>query len=146
MQEQYTIRVYDISLINKIESLYKKSRDIHSTKNPFFVDCIKRGMEDFEREYFGVKQIKTLTEVYNEIQKTLEKLDKLIKQFEAAENKQKTDIEVLLKLLSCNYNMLIGISTDCPKQVKYVEAGEYDELPKRLKELIDLLKDKEKDK
>ena len=79
MQEQYTIRVYNSKDVERIEKLFKKCQDKYRTKNPFLVDCVMRGMEDIEKEFFGVRKIETLTEIYNEIEKTLKKLDELIK-------------------------------------------------------------------
>ena len=36
------------------------------------------------------------------------------------------------KLLSCNYNMLLGISDKSPKSKNMVESGVYDDIPERL--------------
>ena len=44
---------------------------------------------------------------------------------------------IIQKLLSANYNMLLGISSETPKQEKYVEAGMYDKLPERLSEILE---------
>ena len=35
--------------------------------------------------------------------------------------------------------MLIGLSTDCPKQKEYIEAGLYDDLPERLSVILEEL-------
>ena len=137
MNEQYTVRVYNKGLIDKIERLYKKSRDIYPTKNPFFVDCIKRGMEDIEKEYFGEKKIETLTEIFDEIGKTISKLNELIKLSKKNSQENLAHLEVIKKLLSSNYHMLIGISNDTPKNEDYVEAGMYDQLPERLCNILE---------
>ena len=139
MQEQYTIRVYNSKDVEKIEKLFKRCRDIYRTKNPFLVDCILRGLEDIEKEFFGMKKIETPTEIYNEIEKTLTKLETLIKLSEKSAKENMVSLKVISKLLSCNYNMLIGLSTDCPKQKEYIEAGMYDELPERLSEIFEEL-------
>ena len=37
MQEQFTVRIYDVELVNKIKDLEKQLRNIyHSKRNPFF--------------------------------------------------------------------------------------------------------------
>ena len=55
MQEQFTIRIYDLKLVNKIKSLQKQLSGIYQSKlNPFLVDCIIKGMEVVERERLGV--------------------------------------------------------------------------------------------
>lgn len=139
MQEQYTIRVYNSKDVERIEKLFKKCQDKYRTKNPFLVDCVMRGMEDIEKELFGVRKIETLTEIYNEIEKTLKKLDELIKMSRKNTNENLSYLRVISKLLSSNYNMLIGLSTDCPKQKEYIEAGLYDDLPERLSVILEEL-------
>ena len=139
MQEQYTIRVYNSRDVERIEKLFKKCQDKYRTKNPFLVDCIMRGMEDIEKEFFGVRKIETLTEMYNEIEKTLKKVDELIKMSRKNANENLSYLRVISKLLSSNYNMLIGLSTDCPKQKEYIEAGLYDDLPERLSVILEEL-------
>ena len=137
MNEQYTVRVYNSRDVEKIERVYKRCRDIYNTKNPFFVDCIKRGMEDIEKEYFGEKKVETLTEIYDEIEKKVKRLDELVKLSEKNAKENYANLLIIQKLLSANYNMLLGISSETPKQEKYVEAGMYDKLPERLSEILE---------
>ena len=61
MQEQFTVRIYDVELVNKIKDLEKELRNIyHSKRNPFLVDCIIKGMEVIERDRLGIKNPKDL--------------------------------------------------------------------------------------
>ena len=57
MNGQFTVRVYDSKVANKIDELYENCKDIYITKNPFLVDCIRRGAETIERDLLGQKKI-----------------------------------------------------------------------------------------
>ena len=71
MQEQFTVRIYDVELVNRIKDLEKQLRNIyHSKRNPFLVDCIIKGMEVIERDRLGIKNPKDLKELYDEVHKT----------------------------------------------------------------------------
>lgn len=146
MKEQYTIRAYDPKVIRRIESTFKKCEDYYPNKNSFLVDCICRGMTNVERDIFGVKNVQDLEELYKEISTTTETLNKLIKLSE--ENARENMAQLLMneKLLSCNYNMLLGISNKVPYDRETVEKGSFDELPSRfkliLKEILEELKNK----
>ena len=94
-------------------------------------------MEDIEKEYFGEKKVETLTEIYDEIEKTVKRLDELVKLSEKNAKENYANLLIIQKLLSANYNMLLGISSETPKQEKYVEAGMYDKLPERLSEILE---------
>lgn len=141
MHGQFTVRVYDSKVANKIDELYENCKDIYITKNPFLVDCIKRGAETIERDLFGQKKIENMTELYDEIHLTVEKLNSLIKLCERNAKENIANLTVNQKLLSCNYNMLLGLSQNAPKKKDYVEAGMFDDLPERLGTLLeDILK------
>lgn len=141
MREQYTIRIYDSKLANKLERLFNENKDIYGSKNPFFVDCISRGVETIERDFNGQTTIEDISQLYNEIHLTVEKLNNLIRLCEKNAKENIANLTVNQKLLSCNYNMLLGLSAKTPKQKEYVEAGLYDDLPERLSELLeDVLK------
>lgn len=141
MKEQYTLRIYDTRLANKLDKIFECNKDIYGTKNPFMVDCLNRGLDAIERDLNGEKKIESLTELYDEIHLTVEKLDKLFKLCERNAKETMANLTVNQKLLSSNYNMLLGISDDAPKTKEYVEAGMYDDLPARLGSLLeDVLK------
>lgn len=137
MQEQFTVRVYDSKLVNKINSLYKQCRDVYATKNPFLVDCIVRGLDSLEKDFFGVKKIESLNALYDEIKLTIEKLNTLIKATEKNSKENLANLSVNQKLLSCNYNMLLGLSENNPLKRDFVEAGLYDNTPERLEEILE---------
>lgn len=137
MQEQFTVRIYDSKVIKKINKLQSELSGIYSTKNPLLVDCISRGLEVIEREQLGVRNIESLNELYEEIHSTVEKLNTLIKLCENNAKESIANITVNQKLLASNYNMLLGLSENMPKKRDYVEGGMYDDLPKRLEEILE---------
>ena len=141
MNEQYTIRIYDSSIKNKLEKVYKEVKDIYATKNPFIVDCINRGLDSIMKDLTSSKKVESISELYDEMHLTVEKLDNLIKMSEKNAKENVANLTVNQKLLSCNYNMLLGLSDNAPKKVDLVEAGMYDDLPERLLEMLeDILK------
>lgn len=137
MKEQYTLRIYDKSLANKLDKVFEGNKDVYGTKNPFLVDCINRGLETIERDLAGQRKIESLSELYDEIHLTMEKLNTLIKLCERNSKETMANLTINQKLLSCNYNMLLGLSDEAPKKQKYVEAGMYDDLPERLGTLLE---------
>ncbi len=141
MNGQFTVRVYDSKVADKIDELYENCKDIYITKNPFLVDCIRRGAETIERDLLGQKKIESISDLYEEIHLTVEKLNSLIKICERNAKENIANLTVNQKLLSCNYNMLLGLSQSAPKNKDYIEAGMFDDLPKRLETLLeDILK------
>ena len=135
MQEQFTIRIYDLKLVNKIKSLQKQLSGIYQSKlNPFLVDCIIKGMEVIERERLGVRTPQNVSELYEEVQVTIEKLTKLIKMCETNAKEIMANLTINQKLLTNNYNMLLGISENAPIDREGIEEGSYDELPSRFEE------------
>lgn len=137
MQEQYTVRIYDAKLVKRISDLYKRYDDFFTTKNQFLVACLTKGVETLERDLDGAKKIQNLDELYEEIHNTAERLNDLIKQSEDNAKEIVANNIVNQKLLSCNYNMLLGISDNAPRKKDFIEAGMYDDLPERLGEIFE---------
>ena len=103
MQEQFTVRIYDVELVNKIKDLEKQLRNIyHSKRNPFLVDCIIKGMEVIERDRLGIKNPKDLKELYDEVHKTFEKLTELMRLCEVTSKECMANITINQKLLTNN--------------------------------------------
>lgn len=136
MNEQYTIRVYDARLVSKVEELYKNCKDIYTSKNPFMVDCLVRGMEVIEKDLFGTSETDNVDELYNEVKLTVKKLDSLLKLCEKSAKESIANIQINQRLLSCNYNMLLGLSEDKPKSKEEVDGGWCDNLPARLEDVL----------
>lgn len=137
IKQQYTVRIYDYSQVNKLENLYKKVSSAFRHKSDFLSDCLIRGLEVVERDLLGVHNIETLNELYDEIRTTVNRLNTLIEMSERNSKESFAQMQINRKLLSSNYNMLLGISESKPKNVKCVEAGMYEELPERLEEILE---------
>lgn len=137
--EQYTVRIYDTSISKKLDQIFKDCKDVYPTKNPFIVDCILRGAEAIEKDLLGAKKVESISELFDEIHLTVEKLDHLTKLCEKNAKEIMANLTVNQKLLSCNYNLLLGISEDSPKKKDFVEAGMFDDLPIRLTEFLEEL-------
>ena len=141
MKEHYTVRIYDKQLSDKVEGLYNKCKDLYSSQNPFLVDCISRGAELIEHDLVGENKENTIASLYDEIHLTVRKLDNLLKLCEKSAKETIANLSINQKLLSCNYNMLLGLSENNPKPKNFIENGMFDDLPERLGELLeDILK------
>lgn len=136
MQEQFTIRIYNSKLASKINSLYKECDKFYSTKNPFLVACLEKGVDALERDLVGNRKIQNMDELYDEIKETSNKLNELLKISEDNAKEFVANNLVNQKLLSCNYNMLLGISEDTPRRRDFIEEGAYDDLPERFEDVL----------
>lgn len=138
MQEQFTVRIYDMQLVKKIKSLQKELEGVYKSKtNPFLVDCIVKGMKTIERERLGVKNPQDLSELFDEVHKTFEKLTELVRLCEMTAKETMANLTVNQKILTSNYNMLLGISDNAPVDTASVEEGVYEHLPKRFEEMLE---------
>lgn len=137
MQEQYTVRIYDSRVVDRVNSLYKKCDNIFTTKNQFLGACLTKGLDTLERDLLGAKKVQSMDELYDEIHNTTDKLNELIKLSEESAKEMVANNMVNQKLLSCNYNMLLGITDNTPRRREFVEGGMYDELPERLEEIFE---------
>lgn len=141
MQEQFTVRVYDSKLADKLVEVFKANKDVYPTRNHFLVDCLKRGLKTIEQDLSGQKRLENFNELFEEIHSTADRLNNLIKLSEKNTKELVANLTVNQKLISCNYNMLLGLSNNAPKSKQLVENGMYDELPERLEEFLeDILK------
>lgn len=140
MYEQYTLRLYKGKEVDDIQDLYKQLKDLYPNKNVFLTECIRRGTETIKRDLLGAKQVKGLPEIFDEIGKTMEKLEYLIRLTEKSTKESLANIDILEKIASCNYNLLIQLAYDKPpKDEKDIEDGDFDDLPERLVDLLNKL-------
>ena len=136
MVETFTIRIYNSQTKKDIEESYKRCKDYYPSKNAFLMDCMVRGVFNFERVIFGIKNVKDIDELYAEIMKTTENLNSLIKLSERNAKENLAHLTVNQKLLSNNFNMLIGLSENKPKKIDTIESGFFDNLPARYKIIL----------
>jgi len=136
MVETYTIRIYQSKQKEGLEEAYKRSSDYYKSKNDFLSDCLERGRRAIERDLFGVRNVKDLEELYSEIGRTTKTLNQLIKISERNAKENLAHLSVNQKLLSCNYNMILGLGEHNPISRTSVENGGFDELPPRYKIIL----------
>ena len=77
----------------------------------------------------------------NEDLKAFARLNELIKFSEKNTRELIANSAINQKLLSCNYNMLLGISEQSPKTRRMIESGVYDEIPERLDKYLEAVLD-----
>ena len=145
MIETLTIRVYNKQNKSDLEKSFDKCKDYFKSKNAFLIECMVRGLSVIERDIFGLDTVKDVDELYLEIKKTTETLNKLIRLSEKNAKETIAHLTVNQNLLSNNFNMLLGLSEREPKSVKSVECGHYEELPTRYKIILsDMLEELKK--
>ncbi|MDD4408896.1 MAG: hypothetical protein PHC47_03540 [Clostridia bacterium] len=138
-QYQYTIRISDSKLVDNLNKIFKDCNDLYSSQNVFMVDCLRRGVDTLERDLLGKKKLSNLDDLYTEIKTTIDKLNILLKLSEKNAKETLANLTVNQRLLSRNYNMLLGLSSNTPKKPEFVEAGMYDDLPEKLSEVLEEL-------
>lgn len=138
-QYQYTVRIPDSKLVDKLNKNFNECKDLYSSQNVFMVDLLRRGVDTLERDLLGKQKLSNLDDLYTEIKTTIDKLNLLLKLSEKNAKETMANLTVNQRLLSRNYNMLLGLSTNTPKKQEFVEAGMYDDLPEKLSEVLEEL-------
>ena len=77
--------------------------------------------------------------MFDEIKATIQKLDRLTKFCEKNINDLKANQKINQKLLSCNYNLILGLADNVKPNKEVVDAGMLDDLPTRLAEFLEEL-------
>lgn len=129
---RYTIRVYQKELVNELETVYKKVMLLYSSKNPFLVDCLFKGIKEIEKELLQTEKTKNQIE-FEELQKTFNSFSSSIKKRFDESN---ILITINQKLLSCLYNLLFAINNQTPIKQESFDKGYHDDLPFRFVELM----------
>lgn len=138
-QYQYTVRIKDVNLAKCLDKNLKECSDLFTSQNTFIVELLRRGVDTLERDLLGKKKLSNLDDLYTEIKTTIDKLNTLLKLSEKNAKETLANLTVNQRLLSRNYNMLLGLSSDTPIKKEYVEAGMYDDLPDKLSEILEEL-------
>lgn len=94
-------------------------------------------MEVIDRDRLGIKNPKGLKELYDEVHKTFEKVTKLMRLCEVTSKECMANITVNQKLLTNNYNMLLGLSEEAPIDRESVEEEIYEKLPNRFEKMLE---------
>ena len=67
MVETFTIRIYNSQTKKDIEESYNRCKDYYPSKNAFLMDCMVRGVFNVERDIFGIKNVKDIDLVTEDI-------------------------------------------------------------------------------
>ena len=136
MNDTYTIRLYQPRQKTGLEEAFQRSSKYYKSKNDFLADCLERGRRAIERDLFGVRNVQDLEELYEEIGRTTKTLNQLIKVSERNAKENIAHLEINQRLLSCNYNMILGLAEKTPIDRLSVEQGSFEELPPQFKLLL----------
>ena len=136
MAETITIRIYQSEQKKGLDKAFVKSKYYFKSKNDFLAECLERGRRAIERDLFGVRNVQDLEELYTEIGKTTKTLSQLIKLSERNAKENLAHLEVNRQLLSCNYNMILGLGDKTPITRLSAESGSFDGLPPRFKVIL----------
>ena len=136
---QYTVRIYEESVANKIDDTFNKMASLFTSKNSFISRCVELGVEELRKQY----SLKNSNSTMNH----LEKLDAISKELKimAQALKEKTvrdsvATEIDQRNASCLYHMILNLSKGTPLSEQEIEGGLYDFMPERYKnEMLELM-------
>ncbi len=136
---QLTMRVYNVGLINKLNKVFNICRKNYTTKNPFLVECLRRGVDDLEKAISNGETPVDVTELCAELSKNTKAINDLILLIDRKSKENKAEHKISHNLLSCNYRMLLGLSQDDPLDADFVDSGMVDDLPERFDLMLEAL-------
>lgn len=113
---KYIIRLYDSELDKQVQEGYQKQKDQFPSMNAYVTDLIRAGLNGPARQ--TESETKSLLETA---------INTLIVGFE----KQEKDGEVITRLLSSIYSLVLAKNEEGYLSRQKVEDGFYDDLPKR---------------
>lgn len=73
-----TIRIYESSVVERINNKWKEYQGLYSNQNSYFIDLIARGIESLENEDRNFKELKESGNIFSEMKKITSLLDRLV--------------------------------------------------------------------
>ena len=73
-----TIRIYESSVVERINNKWKEYQGLYSNQNSYFIDLITRGIESLENEDRNFKELKESGNIFSEMKKITSLLDRLV--------------------------------------------------------------------
>ena len=73
-----TIRIYESSVVERINNKWKEYQGLYSNQNSYFIDLITRGIEALENEDRNFKELKESGNIFSEMKKITSLLDRLV--------------------------------------------------------------------
>jgi len=73
-----TIRIYESSVVERINNKWKEYQGLYSNQNSYFIDLITRGIESLENEDRNFKELKESGNIFTEMKKITSLLDRLV--------------------------------------------------------------------
>lgn len=135
---QYTIRLYNPSLIAELAAQYEKEATSYKNKNEFMTDVIALGLKAKQKAKQKEKEKAPQDEKDDLYALLLKVFDYLSSQFKALYVKE----SALERLLCVVYNIAIALNNGETLFSEKIEKGFYDDLPARFEKIIaDLMKE-----
>lgn len=126
---QYTIRLYEPSLIAEIAAQYEKEAGIYRNKNEFFTRIIELGLAANRKERAAEEPRDEKDDLYALLLKVF---DYISKQFKAMHVKE----TALERLLCAVYNIAVALNNGETLFAEKIESGFYDDMPARFEKII----------
>jgi hypothetical protein len=132
---QYTVRIYDPSLISKIAKQYESEAGKYRNKNEFFTDVIELGLDAKSKKTAAAKEPRDeKDDLYALLLKVFDYVSKQFKTLYAKET-------ALERLLCAVYNIAAALNNGETLFAEKIESGFYDDLPARFEKILaDIMK------
>ncbi|MCM1556936.1 MAG: hypothetical protein NC087_05320 [Anaeroplasma bactoclasticum] len=134
-----TVRLYDSTVINRLDTLWEQVNKIYSVKNAFICDVLLRGIESLENEQANVKEMIKSGNIFNE----LKRLTNMLSRFVDVGYEHYKESYVVSKenrtLISRLYDIIFKIAEDKGISIDDYNDGLFDELPENFEAVTDML-------
>ena len=138
-EQRYSLHVRDSELVERIEKIYTDNKRSYRKLNPLLVDLLYRGVESYESEKLNIKSSCTNGEIFNEIQRILKLLYRMISDKKIIDKDCYVSSAIQSKLLSRLFNFVINNALENGIPYSSFEKGLMDDLPEDLENEKDSL-------
>jgi hypothetical protein len=133
---RYTVRFHDLDLNEDFEESYEQFKPVFKARNPFFIECIKRGLRDLKREYLQLCEQDAVNILLDKLQSNMDKLNELGKFIFEKLGELEAYGDGILKLSSSNQNILLKLNEGIIIDKQMLNLGMYDRTCKRIEDAM----------
>jgi hypothetical protein len=133
---RYTVRIHDFNLNKEFEEVYEQFKPAFKARNPFFVECIKRGLKDFKKEHMPLENKHTVDILLDRLQANMDKLNDISNFIFEKLGELEAYGSGLLKLASSNQNIILKLSEGALIDKQMLNLGMYDKTCKRIEDVM----------
>jgi len=133
---RYTVRFHDLDLNQDFEETFEQFKPVFKSRNPFFIECIKRGLRDFQREYRPLDEKGDLEVILDKLQSNNDKLNEIAKYIFEKLGEMDAYANGLLRLANSNQRLLLESMGHGFVDKQMLNLGLYDKTCDRIEEVM----------